>query len=495
MEKVDTILVTGVLGSGKTTTINRLISDLDSRGKRLYGLVNDIGALNVDAERIMLPEDRIAGYSSGCVCCERREDLQKSLASLDQTNVDMLLVEPSGAANPIDIVETLIDDERINLKHVVTLIPVRHFDSVRSKSSFLGGLSTASVVGYTWPTDPEERRKVDSFLSDQGVTQQRIVVDENFGYDSLENLVGWSIEGFIGEEHDHHHGHEHYKTVIRTINPAASREEVIAVLERLANHGISRAKGFVPHLHISFDIVGNSLAISDGRGRGSMAYAVLIDEGELPVDLIEPITAPREGAFFADNATPQSRLATFHYYYSRSAGTRPDAGGIVQSNFEAPDEAYIAAKQIALQDRDTNPLRLALAPYIDIRLGGLRALQKSAQQNKNYVGVMLGSFAIQMLGEWDKIPFQSLADSRQLEKIKKEAVPQFFDYLKAFGDKDMEPIRGKDGDPYSCYFVKMARQASQYAKPEDVQTAARNMTGVYRRNGKEEIVNMWRQLT
>ncbi len=486
----EAIVVCGPLGSGKTTTINKLIGSLRGSEQRLYGIINDIGVLNVDSTRVDLTPDKIRGYSSGCVCCERREDLERALDTLDTNNVDKLIVEPSGAANPIDIVDSLLGYQNIELKHVLALVPVGHLSSVRSKRSFRDGLAIANAIGYTWVDRGLDQ--VREFLDSQGATDQRVLVDGDFGYSQLDQMAAWAeVDGL----ERHSHGHEHYHTTVKPINTSATRDDVIRVLNLLATRGITRAKGTMPSQGISFDIVGNQLSISEGRQKGSLGYIVLIDEGDLPVSILEPITCVRpEGEFFSSDSTREERLSTFHFYFDMSSRTNFDLGGVVQTNFEAPDEAYTAAKKIALQDGDFNPLRLALVPYIDIRLRSLRLLETKCQGNRNYVGVMLGSFTIQMFGSWDGIPFHELADYRQLEKIRREAVPAYFSHLRSFGDVDLDPIRGIDGDSYSRYFVKMAVQAKPYADAEGVRTAVLNMESVYRRSGKQEIADLWRGL-
>ena len=60
-------LIAGYLGSGKTTLLNRLITECDSRNFAI--LVNDFGALNIDAELIELEGGEAYRLESGCICC------------------------------------------------------------------------------------------------------------------------------------------------------------------------------------------------------------------------------------------------------------------------------------------------------------------------------------------------------------------------------------------------------------------------------------------
>jgi len=90
----------GYLGAGKTTLINRLLSG--THGKRLTVLVNDFGAINIDAALIAEHDGDTISLANGCACCQLQDDALKQLqdlAALD-TPPDHILVEASGAGEP-----------------------------------------------------------------------------------------------------------------------------------------------------------------------------------------------------------------------------------------------------------------------------------------------------------------------------------------------------------------------------------------------------------
>ena len=90
----------GYLGAGKTTLINRLLSG--THGKRLTVLVNDFGAVNIDAALIAEHDGDTISLANGCACCQLQDDALKQLqdlAALD-TPPDHILVEASGAGEP-----------------------------------------------------------------------------------------------------------------------------------------------------------------------------------------------------------------------------------------------------------------------------------------------------------------------------------------------------------------------------------------------------------
>ena len=79
-EPVPVTLLTGFLGSGKTTLLNRILNG--QHGLRVGVLVNDFGAINIDAELVEGVEENTISLTNGCVCCEIRDDLVNSLEQL-----------------------------------------------------------------------------------------------------------------------------------------------------------------------------------------------------------------------------------------------------------------------------------------------------------------------------------------------------------------------------------------------------------------------------
>lgn len=102
-------LLTGFLGSGKTTILNRILNG--NHGLRVGVLVNDFGAINIDAELIEGLEENTIRLTNGCVCCEIRDDLVNSLEQLltREDKIDYVILEASGVADPEGIVMTFLD--------------------------------------------------------------------------------------------------------------------------------------------------------------------------------------------------------------------------------------------------------------------------------------------------------------------------------------------------------------------------------------------------
>ena len=105
-------LITGYLGSGKTTLINHILKN--AKNHKIAVIVNDIGEVNIDADLIASggvvsgQDDSLVPLSNGCICCTLKEDLIKQLADLvNSGNFDYILIEASGICEPVPIAQTI----------------------------------------------------------------------------------------------------------------------------------------------------------------------------------------------------------------------------------------------------------------------------------------------------------------------------------------------------------------------------------------------------
>ncbi len=128
-------VITGFLGSGKTTLINRILGE--AHGRRFAVIENEYGAVDVDSE--LLVKDRgeiVVQLTNGCVCCTVRGDLANALHALGcrrdagEIEFDHVLIEPTGLADPGPIVRTFMAETellaRFFLDGVVTLFDGLH---------------------------------------------------------------------------------------------------------------------------------------------------------------------------------------------------------------------------------------------------------------------------------------------------------------------------------------------------------------------------------
>src|SRR3954467_11787126 len=106
---VPILLVTGFLGAGKTSVVNHLLAHAE--GRRIAAVVNDFGAINIDAELIEGASDGVVSLANGCICCTLEGDLLRTLANLLRRDPrpEFIVIETSGIADPADIVRNLMD--------------------------------------------------------------------------------------------------------------------------------------------------------------------------------------------------------------------------------------------------------------------------------------------------------------------------------------------------------------------------------------------------
>ncbi|WP_333473492.1 CobW family GTP-binding protein [Lolliginicoccus lacisalsi] len=122
---IPVVVVAGFLGAGKTTLVNHV---LRSAGELRVGvLVNDFGAINIDAFLVAGQVDNMMTLTNGCICCEvDTDDIEESLASLAgiAPRLDMILVEASGVAEPGALVQVVraTGDERFHCSSVIVVI-------------------------------------------------------------------------------------------------------------------------------------------------------------------------------------------------------------------------------------------------------------------------------------------------------------------------------------------------------------------------------------
>ncbi|WP_456077346.1 CobW family GTP-binding protein [Hoylesella timonensis] len=112
IQETPVLLLTGYLGSGKTTLVNRILSN--KKGIKFAVIVNDIGEINIDADLIEQggvvgqKDDSLVALQNGCICCTLKVDLIEQLNDIVRMNkFDYIVIEASGICEPAPIAQTI----------------------------------------------------------------------------------------------------------------------------------------------------------------------------------------------------------------------------------------------------------------------------------------------------------------------------------------------------------------------------------------------------
>lgn len=205
MEKknIPVLLLTGYLGSGKTTLVNRILSN--ERGIKFAVIVNDIGEVNIDASLIEQggivgqSDDSLVALQNGCICCTLKMDLVQQISDIvSMQKFDYIVIEASGICEPAPIAQTISVYPQIYPKLAEN--GIAHLDSI------------VTVV--------DALRLRDEFASGNSLTK------DNIGEDDLESLVIQQIEFcniILLNKASEINAEElaHLKQIIRSIQPKA----------------------------------------------------------------------------------------------------------------------------------------------------------------------------------------------------------------------------------------------------------------------------------
>jgi G3E family GTPase len=129
-ERLPVTIVTGFLGSGKTTLVNHILAN--RQGVRAAVLVNEIGDIAIDNDLIIAADGGTIALSNGCICCSVNNDLVDAIARIlmRAEPVDHLIVETSGIGDPLPVALTFLRSEfrgAVRLDAIVALADAEQF--------------------------------------------------------------------------------------------------------------------------------------------------------------------------------------------------------------------------------------------------------------------------------------------------------------------------------------------------------------------------------
>lgn len=146
MTEIPVLLLTGYLGSGKTTLVNRILSN--TKGIKFAVIVNDIGEVNIDASLIEKDgfvgkkDDSLVALQNGCICCTLKMDLVEQLRDIcNLQKFDYIVIEASGICEPEPIARTICSIPYMGAEYVANGMPkldciVTVVDALRMKDEF-----------------------------------------------------------------------------------------------------------------------------------------------------------------------------------------------------------------------------------------------------------------------------------------------------------------------------------------------------------------------
>ncbi|MBB5911845.1 G3E family GTPase [Nocardia transvalensis] len=352
--RIPVLIVAGYLGAGKTTLLNAL---LRQRETRIGVVVNDFGAVNIDAMLVAGQVDAMVSLGNGCVCCavdvSELDDLFARLAE-PRNRIDVIVVEASGLAEPSNLIRMVVgsDNPRIRYGGLVEVVDAEHFDDSRARHPELAThLRLADLIVLNKadrvPADRLDRLRAEIaelvggapvYATTHGRIDPHLLFDPPRSRSPLvaEQL---SFDELLADDHDHHDGdghhhlHDDYDSVSFTSTTDLDPRRLIGLFED-PPPGLFRAKGcaafgvrgerrkFVLHLvgrHLviepaawerdedrrtSLVLIGSGMdtdaATARLRGTAHTGTDPLDDEAMLPVwryvprELTESVTEPDE---------------------------------------------------------------------------------------------------------------------------------------------------------------------------------------------------------
>ena len=206
-------VIGGFLGAGKTTLLNHWLRH--ANGQRLAVLVNDFGALNIDASLIERTAGNTVALSNGCVCCQIGDDLSMALIDVlkNADALDAVVVEASGVSDPGRIAQLGKAEPQLYLDGVVVLV---NADTAAAQSqdplladTLARQLTSAGlvVINHCDLATPEQLAQVRAWV--HHVAPEAPVFETQQGEVPLALLSGLALNAAHQAQHNHDHDHRH----------------------------------------------------------------------------------------------------------------------------------------------------------------------------------------------------------------------------------------------------------------------------------------------
>ncbi|MBT9313225.1 CobW family GTP-binding protein [Leptothoe kymatousa] len=209
-------IITGFLGSGKTTLLNHILSN--NKDLKVAILVNEFGDINIDSQLLVTMDEDMVELSNGCICCTINDDLVDAVYRImeRQDQVDYMVIETTGVADPVPIILTFLGTELRDLTRLDSIIAMvdaetftpDHFESEAALKQIT--YSDVTIVNKVDLAPTDQVKELEKYLS--SIKERARILHSQQGQVPLQLIldVGYNNpEDYAGLEHDHH-GHDHH---------------------------------------------------------------------------------------------------------------------------------------------------------------------------------------------------------------------------------------------------------------------------------------------
>lgn len=254
-ERTAALIVSGYLGSGKTSLVRHLLARAQEAGLRVGVVSNELGELGVDAELLAERDEDYVELAGGCVCCRLSDELVETLQTLrDRTRPDRIVVETSGAALPFDTqlhlwrppVDAWIEDDlSVVVVNAEQLASGRDLDATFEQQVSSADLLVLNQIDRVAEQDlsglEERLRRWEPDAPILRASHGRVAPELLFPPDA-DGARARRRDAADNAGRAAEHDHESFATEILEVPPGVEEE---ALLARVRARGALRAKGFV----------------------------------------------------------------------------------------------------------------------------------------------------------------------------------------------------------------------------------------------------------
>ena len=217
MTKID--IISGFLGSGKTTLIRKLLNET-LKNEKVVLIENEFGEIDVDSDFLKDTSIEIKSINAGCICCSLQGDFEEALKKVIETyNPDRIIIEPSGVGKLSDVTKAVKTVEEANINALCTIVDARKCKiyAKNFKEFFNDQIKAATcIIMSKTQTISEEKLKEAYAIIKEINPEARIMTT------AWDNLYGSTILtvmeqniNILDDEHEcscgcgHHHHDEH----------------------------------------------------------------------------------------------------------------------------------------------------------------------------------------------------------------------------------------------------------------------------------------------